>query len=50
MLEIVLYEPEIPANTGSVIRLAANTGAALHLVMPLGFRLGAKALARVLSQ
>ena len=36
---IVLYEPEIPPNTGNVIRLAANTGATLHLVEPLGFAL-----------
>ena len=36
---IVLYEPEIPPNTGNVIRLAANTGAKLHLVEPLGFEL-----------
>lgn len=36
-LEIVLYEPEIPPNTGNVIRLCANTGAGLHLVEPLGF-------------
>jgi tRNA (cytidine/uridine-2'-O-)-methyltransferase len=46
MLEIVLYEPEIPANTGNVIRLAANTGARLHLVRPLGFTLKDKQLAR----
>lgn len=39
MLNIVLFEPEIPPNTGNVIRLAANTGARLHLVEPLGFRL-----------
>ena len=39
MLHIVLYEPEIPPNTGNVIRLAANTGAQLHLVKPLGFTL-----------
>lgn len=36
---IVLYEPEIPPNTGNVMRLAANTGATLHLVEPLGFEL-----------
>ncbi len=35
--DIVLYEPEIPPNTGSIVRLAANTGAALHLIRPLGF-------------
>lgn len=37
MFHIVLYQPEIPPNTGNVIRLAANTGARLHLVEPLGF-------------
>ena len=37
MLHIVLCEPEIPANTGNIIRLCANTGAALHLIHPLGF-------------
>ena len=39
MFHIVLVSPEIPPNTGNVIRLAANTGAALHLVKPLGFAL-----------
>jgi len=39
MFHVVLYEPEIPPNTGNVIRLAANTGVALHLVEPLGFTL-----------
>ena len=37
MFHIVLVEPEIPPNTGNVIRLAANTGCTLHLVEPLGF-------------
>lgn len=37
MIDVVLYRPEIPPNTGNVIRLCANTGAALHLVHPLGF-------------
>jgi tRNA (cytidine/uridine-2'-O-)-methyltransferase len=37
MLDVVLYQPEIPPNTGNVIRLCANTGVALHLVHPLGF-------------
>ena len=46
MLHIVLYQPEIPGNTGNVIRLAANTGAQLHLVEPLGFRIDAKDLRR----
>ena len=36
-LQIVLYEPEIPPNTGNIIRLCANTGATLHLIEPLGF-------------
>jgi tRNA (cytidine/uridine-2'-O-)-methyltransferase len=39
MLHVVLYQPEIPPNTGNVIRLCANTGAALHLIAPLGFSL-----------
>lgn len=39
MIEVALYEPEIPPNTGNIIRLCANTGAALHLIEPLGFRL-----------
>ncbi len=39
MIDIVLYQPETPPNTGNLIRLAANTGATLHLVAPLGFRL-----------
>lgn len=46
MLEIVLYEPEIPPNTGNVIRLAANAGCRLHLVRPLGFSLRDRQLAR----
>jgi tRNA (cytidine/uridine-2'-O-)-methyltransferase len=39
MLNIILYQPEIPPNTGNIIRLCANTGASLHLVGPLGFQL-----------
>ncbi|KAF0814306.1 tRNA (cytidine(34)-2'-O)-methyltransferase [Andreprevotia sp. IGB-42] len=39
MFDIVLFQPEIPPNTGNVIRLAANTGCTLHLVKPLGFAL-----------
>jgi tRNA (cytidine/uridine-2'-O-)-methyltransferase len=39
MLDVVLYQPEIPPNTGNVIRLCANTGARLHLIEPLGFAL-----------
>ena len=46
MFEIVLYEPEIPPNTGNALRLASNTGARLHLVRPLGFTLGDKQLLR----
>ena len=46
MFEIVLYQPEIPPNTGNIIRLAANTGSKLHLVAPLGFDLSDKQLAR----
>ena len=46
MVEIVLYQPEIPPNTGNVIRLAANTGARLHLVEPLGFSLQQRDLRR----
>ncbi|MEO5830872.1 MAG: tRNA (cytidine(34)-2'-O)-methyltransferase [Rhodanobacter sp.] len=39
MLHVILFHPEIPPNTGNVIRLCANTGAALHLIRPLGFEL-----------
>lgn len=39
MLHVILFQPEIPPNTGNVIRLCANTGAALHLIRPLGFEL-----------
>ena len=39
MFQVVLFEPEIPPNTGNIIRLCANTGAQLHLIHPLGFRL-----------
>jgi tRNA (cytidine/uridine-2'-O-)-methyltransferase len=46
MLNIILYQPEIPPNTGNVIRLCANTGAALHLVEPLGFELDAARVRR----
>jgi len=46
MFEIVLVEPEIPPNTGNVIRLTANTGCRLHLVQPLGFDLSDKQLRR----
>jgi tRNA (cytidine/uridine-2'-O-)-methyltransferase len=46
MFRIVLIEPEIPPNTGNVIRLCANTGATLHLVRPLGFTLDSRAVRR----
>ena len=45
-MHIVLYEPEIPPNTGNIIRLAANTGAGLHLIHPLGFALDERRLRR----
>jgi len=44
--DIVLFQPEIPPNTGNIVRLCANTGARLHLVRPLGFRLDARAVRR----
>lgn len=46
MFNVVLFEPEIPPNTGNIIRLCANTGAALHLIKPLGFNLSDKQLRR----
>ena len=46
MIAVVLFQPEIPPNTGNVIRLCANTGAELHLVEPLGFNFNDKALRR----
>lgn len=46
MFHIVLFEPEIPPNTGNIIRLCANAGAKLHLVKPLGFSLDDKQLKR----
>ena len=46
MFHVVLFEPEIPPNTGNAIRLCANCGATLHLVKPLGFRLDDKSLQR----
>lgn len=46
MFNIILYQPEIPPNTGNVIRLCANVGARLHLVKPLGFDLSAARLRR----
>lgn len=46
MFHIVLFEPEIPPNTGNIIRLCANAGARLHLIKPLGFELSDKHLKR----
>ena len=46
MFSLILYQPEIPPNTGNIIRLAANTGTALHLVEPLGFELDEPRLRR----
>ena len=46
MFSVILYEPEIPPNTGNMIRMCANTGVALHLVEPLGFDLDEKKLRR----
>lgn len=46
MLNIVLYQPEIPPNTGNILRLNANTGSRLHLIRPLGFELDDKRLRR----
>jgi tRNA (cytidine/uridine-2'-O-)-methyltransferase len=46
MVHIVLYQPEIPPNTGNIIRLAANNGCKLHLIEPLGFALDTKKLRR----
>ena len=46
MISVILYEPEIPPNTGNIIRLCANTGAGLHLIEPLGFDLEEKKLRR----
>ncbi len=46
MFHVILYQPEIPPNTGNVIRLCANTGASLHLIAPLGFELDDRRLRR----
>ena len=46
MFSLILYQPEIPPNTGNIIRLCANTGVALHLIEPLGFDLEEKKLRR----
>ena len=44
MFHIILYNPEIPPNTGNIMRLAANTGTQLHLIRPLGFNLSDNSL------
>lgn len=46
MIEVALYQPEIPPNTGNIIRLCANSGAQLHLIHPLGFRMEDRELRR----
>ena len=46
MFDLILYQPEIPPNTGNIIRLCANTGAGLHIIRPLGFELDDKQLRR----
>ncbi len=46
MFHIILFSPQIPPNTGNIIRLSANVGAALHLIEPLGFRLNEKSCRR----
>jgi tRNA (cytidine(34)-2'-O)-methyltransferase len=46
MFHVVVFEPEIPPNTGNLIRLAANTGCQLHLIKPLGFRMDRKSVRR----
>jgi tRNA (cytidine/uridine-2'-O-)-methyltransferase len=46
MFHVILYQPEIPPNTGNIIRLCANTGCQLHLIKPLGFALEDKQLVR----
>lgn len=46
MFHVILYQPEIPPNTGNIIRLCANSGASLHLIEPLGFDLDRRAVRR----
>ena len=46
MFDVVLYQPEIPPNTGNIIRLCANSGSRLHLIEPLGFHMDAPTLRR----
>ncbi|MFB0962562.1 MAG: TrmH family RNA methyltransferase [Pseudomonas sp.] len=46
MFHVILFEPEIPPNTGNIIRLCANVGCSLHLIEPLGFKINDKMLKR----
>ena len=46
MINVVLYEPEIPGNTGNIMRTCAGTGVKLHLIEPLGFKLDEKSIKR----
>ena len=46
MFDLILYQPEIPSNTGNIIRVCANTGTRLHLVGPLGFEMDDRRLRR----
>ena len=46
VFHVILYQPEIPPNTGNIIRLCANTGCTLHLIEPLGFELDRRAVRR----
>lgn len=46
MFEVILHHPEIPSNTGNIVRLCANTGCRLHLIEPLGFRLDRRSVRR----
>lgn len=46
MFHVILYQPEIPPNTGNIIRLCANSGSTLHLIRPLGFDISEKAVRR----
>jgi tRNA (cytidine/uridine-2'-O-)-methyltransferase len=46
VFHVILYQPEIPPNTGNIIRLCANSGSALHLIRPLGFDISEKAVRR----
>ena len=46
MFDVVLFQPEIPPNTGNIIRLCANSGSSLHLIEPLGFHMDARTLRR----